>query len=47
MAQVLPLPLLPVTWTNFSCFWGSPRARSNVRVRSRPSRVVLQVFASI
>ena len=43
MAQVEPLPLLPATWTNFSCFWGSPRARSNSWVRSSPSREALQV----
>ena len=43
MAQVLPLPLLPATWTNFSPFWGSPSLESSVRVRSSPSRVALHV----
>ena len=35
-AQVLPLPLVPATWTNFIPRWGSPRARSSARMRSRP-----------
>ena len=36
MAAVLPLPLVPATWTNFSPLWGLPSAANRVRVRLRP-----------
>ena len=36
MAAVLPLPLVPATWTKRSFLWGSPSAASSVRVRLRP-----------
>ena len=36
MAAVLPLPLVPATWTKRSLLWGSPSAASRVRVRLRP-----------
>ena len=36
MAAVLPLPLVPATWINFSCLCGFPSAASRVRVRVRP-----------
>ena len=39
--------LFSVYRSNFSFFWGSPRARSSACVRSRPRRVVLHVYCSI
>lgn len=47
IAQMLPLPLLPATWTNFSFFCGFPTRSSSSQVRSSPSRVEDQVWVSI
>ena len=45
MAQVEPLPLVPVTWTNFSVRSGWPILSSRALMRSRPGMLPFQQTA--
>ena len=47
MAQVEPLPLVPVTWMNFRSFWGSPISASSARMRSGPGMLQRQQASAI
>ena len=42
MAAVLPLPLVPAMWTNFSFFSGLPILARRVCVRPRPGMLPFQ-----